>query len=154
VTDRLCDHVSIIPACADSRPWILSVFRDKVRTLEGAREAQSHREALGRLMCSTLGRVVVAVPTGYTGDFCGWAASIGGMLVFAYVRDDLRANGIGNKLIVSLGVARPVGVAYWTEEAQQVHDHGYPLEYSHSAYLAMRSLTRGHHHDERKASAA
>lgn len=152
--DRLCDHVSVIPAGASSRPWILEIFRDKLRDLEGAREAQAHREALGRLMCSSLGRVVLAVPTGYNDDFCGWAASIEGLLVFAYVRDDLRCGGIGGKMITALGIPRPVGIAYWTDEAQQVQDHGFPLAYSQRAYLAMRALTRGHYTNERKANAA
>jgi GNAT superfamily N-acetyltransferase len=143
VVDRLADHCEVVPATSrDAHEWILGVFRDRVRTIEGARDAALCRDALGRIMRSRDGVCAVAVPRGYADDFAGWIVGIGGAAVYVYVRGGFRRQGIGTQLLRFLRAAGPVGVAYWTDDASEGAEHGLPIEHSIAAYAALLSFKR------------
>ena len=143
--DRLADHCEVIRAPRSAHEWILAVFRDQVRTIEGARDAALLRDALGRILRCGAGSCWVAVPRGYQDDPAGWLVTLDSLptaAVYAYVRRRFRREHIGTLLLRSLAEAGPVGVAYWTGDAVDGAARGLPVEHSLAAYAALLSFKR------------
>lgn len=153
MTDRLCNHLDVIPAPPSSRPWILDSFRGQLSRLEGGpREcAAEQTHALARLVGWQAGTAVVAVPRGYADDFVGWAVELGGALLFVYVREVFRRQGVGSALMAALPLRLPVEVAYWTADADAMAAAGFPIRYEIHAYRALLAFVRGNTPTERAA---
>jgi GNAT superfamily N-acetyltransferase len=119
------------------------VFRDQVRTIEGAVDSALCRDALGRIMRGS-GSCAVAVPRNQDPDNpAGWVVSVEGGAVYVYVRSFFRRQGIGTALLRHVRPTGLVGVAYWTADAVEGAAHGLPVEHSLAAYAALLSFKRG-----------
>lgn len=136
-----CDYVAAPAAAYD---WIRETFVGQLLRIQGGpRDVWGQSGALLRAVRQKAAKAVVAVPRGEGDWWAGWAASLDGALLFAYVRADFRRNGIGIRLTRHATTASPVDVAYWTEDAQRMAAHGVDLRYSHDAYQALLSFVRG-----------
>lgn len=155
--DEILESVEVIPATALHMPWIFSTFRCQAQrpaSMLGHDEASRLADALMRVMRGP-GRAVVAVPRGYDDAPVGWSVGIGASALFAYVREPLRRHGIANALVGCLTPSPPVRLAMWTDEAEAIQRHGYPVEYDIHAFRELcsyvRPASRGKHHNERAA---
>jgi hypothetical protein len=143
--DRLADHCEVISAPRLAHDWILDVFRDQVRPIEGARDAALMRDALARIIRCGDGVCLVAIPRGYPDDFAGWIVALDSLpssAVYVYVRHRFRRERIGDLLLRSRVKSGPVGVAYWTGDAVAGKARGLPVEHSLAAYAALLSFKR------------
>lgn len=133
----LHQHIAVIPATPAHWRYILDAFqRHLAHHCEGEHtEAQTyrHRDRLAALMRGGLARVVVMVPNGHA-EVLGWAAALGDVLVFAYVRELLRCQGLGAHMVASLTESVPVRLAYWTPSAREIRAHGFPIVFDRDAY--------------------
>ena len=113
-------HVEIIPADAGHLPWIASTFSHQMRSvpLTTRRQAADLSGALARIVRGKLGQTAIACPANEHDAGMGWAASLDGALLFAYVSEEFRRQGIGAALIATVTRAAPVQVAVWTESAE------------------------------------
>ena len=143
--DRLADHCDVITAPRAAHDWVLDVFRDQVRPIEGARDAALLRDALARIIRSGAGTCLVAVPRGYNDDFAGWMVTLDSLpsaVVYVYTRRRFRCERIGSLLLRARRRAGQVGVAYWTGDAEDGQARGLPIEHSLAAYSALLSFKR------------
>lgn len=142
--DILANHFEIIPATADALPWICDTFTRQLEWMgeAGPRHPSSHARALSRIVRSGTGRAAVAVPIGYPSEYAGWAIEHAGRILFVYVRDQFRRNGIGCKLLTTLTDSAPFQVAYWTPSCIEMELHGFPLQHDIKAYQTIVSFTR------------
>jgi GNAT superfamily N-acetyltransferase len=87
---------------------------------------------------------VVAVPVarGYESEFAGWAAAIDGHVVAVYVRTQFRRQGVGSMLLTALTDFAPIRVGYWSDDAQSVADHGFPIEHDPTSYHTLLTFMR------------
>jgi len=144
VTDRLCNHCDVIPAPSAAWHWMRTTFRGRIHELEGGPGvlAQQQTQALCRILQTRAGRAIVIAPRGHNDDWLGWALGINGFVLFVYVRDCFRRQGLGAQLLCSLTNAVPVGVAYWTPDAAQMAGAGFPITYEIRAYQALLAFVR------------
>lgn len=144
VTALLSVHCEVIPAAPSSWPWVLETFRGKLERIDGgpALLAREQTAALRRILQTGAGRAVVSVPRGHSDDFLGWAVALDGFLLFAYVRDEFRRQGLGSQLACAITNSVPMGLAYWTRDAEAISAHGYPIAYSIHAYQALLGFVR------------
>jgi hypothetical protein len=143
--DRLADHCDVVPAPRLAHEWILDVFRDQVRPIEGARDAALLRDALARIIRCGDGVCLVAVPRGYPDDFAGWLVTMGSLrtsALYVYVRRRFRRERIGTLLLRARCPSGPVGVAYWTGDAEAGSANKLPVEHSLAAYSALLAFKR------------
>lgn len=145
MTDRLCNHCDVIPAPPAAWHWMRATFRGQIHELEGGPGvlAQQQTHALYRILQTGAGRAVVVSPRGHVDDWLGWALGLDGFVLFAYVRDWCRRQGLGAQLLCTLTDAVPVGVAYWTPDAAGMADARFPIRYEIRAYQALLSFVRG-----------
>lgn len=141
---NLASHIDVLRAHREHFGWILETFRGQIARLPecGRILARTESDALRRVLCAGIGRVVVAVPRGDDDGLIGWAASIDGRLVFAYVRELLRHKGIGGELIAAVVDLAPVEAAYWTPDAEAMQARGYPIGYSIKAHRSLLAYAR------------
>lgn len=143
MTSPLLSHVEVLPAGPQSWPWILDCFRRELSSIDGgpAQLAGIQTTALARILRSGVGRTVIIAPKGSTEEM-GWAVAVDGLLLFVYVRHVFRRQGLGAQLMCALTDAAPIGVAYWTPEAESIAEHGFPLRYDIKAYQTVLAFTR------------
>jgi hypothetical protein len=72
----------------------------------------------------------------------GWAVSLDGALVFAYVTEEFRRQGLGSTLATTVSSVLPVCLAIWTRDAAAMAEAGKPVVYSIHAYRALCSYVR------------
>lgn len=141
----LHSHIAIAPATPADWPWIADSFRRYLlHHCDGehsSAQAHRHTQRLTALMRGNLVRVAIARPAGHA-EALGWAAALGDVLVFAYVREILRRHGIGSQLATSLTEAFPMRLAYWTPLAQLIRDASYPLVFDRDAYESIARIGR------------
>jgi hypothetical protein len=130
-------HVSIVPAATAYWPYALDSFRRHLLYHCDGEHTESqtyrHRNRLAALLRGGLARMVVAAPNGYE-EALGWAVALGEVVVFAYVREQLRRNGLGSQMIARLTESVPVRVAYWTPSAAEIRAAGFPIVFDRDAY--------------------
>lgn len=143
MTDTLLAHVEVLPAGPQSWPWMLDCFRDQIGRIDGgpAQLASMQTAALARILRSGVGTAVIVAPKGSTEEM-GWAVAVNGSLLFLYVRAVFRRQGIGAHLACAITTGAPIGIAYWTQEAEAIAAHGFPLRYSIDAYRTLLSFAR------------
>ena len=140
----LGSHMDYLPATPESWAWIDDTFGWRLREMTcGPRDVGAQVAALHRVLFTGAGTALVSSPIGYPDEWTGWAVGLGGSLVFAYVREEFRKQGIGHRLIVRSTQGQPVHVAYWTEDAEEMQAHGYPIAYDIRAYQALLAFVRG-----------
>lgn len=142
LVDKLADHCDVIAAPRAAHQWILQVFHDQVRPIEGAVDAARCRDALARIMRADFGLCAVAVPRRHGDDFAGWVVASPEGAAYVYVRHCFRRQHIGTALLRYVRAAGPIGLAYWTTDAADGAAHGLPVEHSLAAYAALLSLKR------------
>jgi hypothetical protein len=144
MTDPLCNHCDVIPAPPAAWQWMRSTFRGHIHGLDGGPGvlARQQTSAFGRMLQTRAGRAVVAVPRGHDEDFLGWALGLDGYVVFAYVRDWCRRQGIGAQLLCALTDEIPIGVGYWTPDAAAMAAARFPIRYEIHAYQALLAFVR------------
>ena len=121
--------VSIVPASgSDHRRFVLTSFRECLRDWCGPHvtNVRAHVDELERDWRGR-GQVVIVTPIGHPETFLGWAASSAGALVFAYVPQGLRGFGFASQLVASLFDVAPVRLVYWTDAAEKICEHGFPI---------------------------
>lgn len=145
MSDTLAKHCTYIAAPAQAHQWIMESFRGQLvrNTPGGPRDSAGQARALVRAIRCGAAKAMIAVPRGEPDAWLGWAAAMGGALMFAYVRHGLRHGNIGTELIGSVTDGTPIDVAYWTKDAIGMARHGVPLRYSIDAYQALLSFVRG-----------
>ena len=156
MVDEILSVVEIIPFQAGHAPWVLSTFWRQLRHAEGvdAKQAFQYADALARALRGPA-RAYVATPRGYADDPIGWAASVGGAVVFAYVRQDFRRHGIAIQLVGCLTAHPPVRLAFWTDDADAIQIHGFPVEYDIHAFREfLRYVRRNSHRSHTRKEAA
>jgi hypothetical protein len=138
--------------------FILDSFRRSLADLAPvpAELVGAHVESVERGLRGGIGRVVVATPIGHPETFAGWAAEAFGSLLFAYVPLHLRGYGIAAHMAAQLFSTGPVRLVYWTETAEAIREHGFPLvhdwrEYARRERAAERFAELRKHHTERAA---
>ena len=135
-------HVGVIVAPRAAHDWILQVFRDQLRPIEGAHHSALCRDALARLLRSGIGVCRVAIPRGYPDEWLGWLATVDGGAIYLYVRSRWRRAGIGTALVRNVQPEGNLGLAYWTGEAAEAAVHGMPIQHSIGAYQALLAFKR------------
>lgn len=110
--------------------------------MTSASQAQGQRGALERILRGGIGRAVSATPAGFPDELMGWALSLDGALIFAYVSDDFRRQGLGAALVSRVTDALPVPLAYWTRDAEEMAAHGLAIRYDIHAFRALCSYAR------------
>ena len=145
MADRFADHFDVLAAPRAALPWILETFRGQLERIDGGpREcAGQQKRALGRIVHTGAGAAAIIVPRGYPDDFAGWAVELNGALAFAYVRLDLRRQGLGSRLLCELPLRLPLSCAYWTDSAEAMACGGFPIHYDIHAYRALLAFVRG-----------
>lgn len=101
--------------------------------------------ALWRVLAGGIGNAVVAVPmaNGYESEFAGWAAAIDGHVVAVYVRTQFRRQGVGSMLLTEItSGSAPIRLGYWSDDAQSVADHGFPIEHDPTSYHTLLTFMR------------
>jgi GNAT superfamily N-acetyltransferase len=146
MTDLLA-HVEIIPARASHAPWILSTFFEHARRIDLStrRQAWDEMRAVERILRGNIGRAAVVVPAGASDAGMGWALGLYGALLFGYVSNEFRRQGLGSALVATVAPTAPVRVAFWTRDAEAMRAHGFPIEYSIDAFRALCSYVRRDH---------
>ena len=138
-------HIAVVPATPAYWPFVLDSFRRHLLYhCDGEyTEAQSyrHRDRLAALLRGELARTVVTVPNGHD-EALGWAAALGDVLVFAYVREQLRRNGFGAQMVAQLTESAPVRIAYWTPSAREIRAAGFPIIFDRDAYEDIARIRR------------
>ena len=157
MTDLLA-HVEIVPAAPEHLPWIRATFAHQVRTvpMTTRRQAGDMASALERILRGKLGQAAVACPIGARDAGMGWAVSLDGALLFAYVSDDFRRQGLGVALTAAVVPPGPVCVAFWTRAASDIAAKGFPLVYSINAFRSLCSYVRrssGHQTSQQRKTA-
>lgn len=125
-----CDHAGFVvgtfaASLSEEFPWRQSSMRP-------------HKRILERVLRDPECRAFVAVPRGHGDDFLGWAASIGGALVYAHVKPIVQRQGVGRTLIDALGISPPVPVIYWTRTCSRLVVEGKPFYFD---TVALERLT-------------
>ena len=120
--------IDVIPAAREHRAFVLDSFRECLGDLTGphvwnqqAHVVELERDSRGR------GNIIVATPLGHPETYLGWAAECWGSLVFAYVPQRLRRLGIARQMAAALFAGGPVRLVYWTDAAEEIREHGFPL---------------------------
>lgn len=138
-------HIAVVPAAPIHWRYVLDTFRRHLLYhCDGEHtESQSyrHRDRLAALLRGGLARAVVAVPNGHD-EALGWAAALGGVVVFAYVREQLRRNGFGSQMVAQLIETAPIRVAYWTPSARDIRAAGFPIIFDRDAYEDIARIGR------------
>jgi GNAT superfamily N-acetyltransferase len=144
VIDVLSNHFEVLPATPAAYPWMIACFHKQIQRIDGGPHelAHSQRDALARILRGGLGSAVVASPIGFPEEEGGFAVALGGALLFAYVRNDFRRQGIARKMLQALTLRTPVEAAYWTPEAEAIAAHGFPLRYDINAYRSLLAFVR------------
>lgn len=147
MVDEILSSVEVVPFLPAHAPWVLATFWRQLLRAEGvdADQAMQYADALARALRGPA-RVYVATPRGYTDDAVGWAAGVGGAVVFAYVRRDFRRHGIATQLAGCLTERPPVRLAFWTDAADAIQVHGFPVEYDIHAFREFLRYVRPSSH--------
>jgi|WetSurMetagenome_2_1015567.scaffolds.fasta_scaffold442631_2 hypothetical protein len=143
--------LAIVVASMEHAPFILDSFAESVRAF-GALPAglvPHHTASIRRALQGRLGRFVVATPIGHPETFLGWAAIDCDSILFAYVPQILREQGIASHMISHLIRTGPVRLVYWTKYADDIKRRGFPIEhdwheFSRRERAAERSLRWNH----------
>jgi GNAT superfamily N-acetyltransferase len=141
---HLTRHCSYVAAPAGARTWIRESFRDHVAGIPGGpRDVDGQAWALVRALSTNAATATLAIPRGEPDAWLGWAVTMRGRLVFAYMRLDFRRHGIGLAMVGHVLDRTPIDVAYWTSDARAMADHGIPIRYSIEAYNDLLYFVRG-----------
>jgi hypothetical protein len=126
---NLSRGAAIIRATQAHESFVCKAFRESLVDLAGMSldRARAHERALWSQIRSGITSAVVAVPIGHPETFIGWAAQSCGSLLFAYVPTDLRGSGTAGKMAAALFDRGPVRLVYWTDVAEAIREHGFPL---------------------------
>lgn len=143
MTDLLA-HVEIVPASPEHLPWIRATFAHQLRSVPMTthRQADAMAGALERIVRGKLGKSAVACPAGAHDVGMGWAVSLDGALLFGYVTEEFRRQGLGSALATTVATLTPIPIAVWSKDAAGIAAHGFPLVYSIHAYRALCSYVR------------
>lgn len=148
--DILANHMEVIPASHDAIPWVLETFLAQRHLVDGWAFARVQSSALKRIIMGRIGRAVVAVPIGYPDEFAGWTVEMDGGILYAYVRDQFRRQGIGMKMLTTVTGTVPIELGYWTEDAEGMARKGLAVTPKQELYYKLLSFTRAS--DDRKDS--
>jgi len=126
---NLVRGIDMVKADAGHVPFVLDSFRRSLSDAGGVPRGLigDHAVAVRGQILGGLGRVIVATPKGHPETFLGWAAESCGAMVFAYVPMHLRALGIARHMAAALFDSGPVRLVYWTDTAEAIKDHGFPI---------------------------
>jgi hypothetical protein len=158
VTDDILPSVDVVAALPAHLPWVFATFREQAAHLPLGSRHEAHELACALLRVARgPGLCAVAIPQGYPNEPLGWAVTLGRAVLFAYVRAPLRMHGIGVQMISELVKPLPVRVAMWTDDAEAIQQHGFPIEYDIHAFRALctyvrREPRRPTNHEPRKAA--
>lgn len=155
--DDILSTVDVVAALPSHLPWVFATFREQAARLPLGSRHEAHELACALLrIVRGPGLCAVAIPQGYANEPLGWAVSLDRAVLFAYVRAPLRQHGIGLQLVSELVKPMPVRVALWTDEAEAIQRHGFPIEYDIHAFRALctyvRREPRRQQHQPRKAA--
>ena len=101
---------------------------------------RQHVYQLDRSLRSGLGVTVVATPIIDPDTLLGWAHYDAGSLIYAYTIADCRRFGVASTLAGAFYTDGKVPVVYWTVLAQDVRDHGYPIEHDFDEFMRRSKL--------------
>jgi hypothetical protein len=140
----LLSHVEIVAATSEHLPWIRATFAHQLRSVPMTthRQADALAGALERILRGKLGKAAVACPAGARDVGMGWAVSLDGSLVFAYVTEEFRKQRLGSTLATTVAPMLPLCLAIWTRDAEAIANKGKPIVYSIHAYRALCSYVR------------
>lgn len=143
MTDLLA-HVEIAPAAPELLPWIRATFAHQLRSVPMTthRQADALAGALERIVRGRLGKAAVAFPAGARDVGMGWAVSLDGALLFGYVAEEFRRQGLGAALATTVAPLSPIPIAVWSKDAATIAACGYPIVYSIHAFRALCSYVR------------
>jgi len=128
VADSLANDIEVIRAGPSAYPWILDSFRKRLIDNDVPPPLASvYVQAMSRMLIQSAARAVLAVPIDHEDDYAGWAVHASSGVLFAYVRKPFRRNGIATKMLATITESAPIGVAFWTRNAQAISDHGFPI---------------------------
>lgn len=157
---KLLRGVHIYPATREHYPFVLDSFRCSLADLGGVASGlvDAHVGLLERQLRGGLTRAVVASPIGHPETLLGWASEAFGSLLFAYVIQDLRKRGFASELYASLFARGPVRLVYWTETAEAIREHGFPIvhdwrEFARRERAAEKATVRRFQHFTERATA-
>lgn len=149
--------VECVPAAREHWPFVLDSFRAQMKRAAVVGSAVGDHVALLERDMRGLGRVIVATPIGHPESYLGWAAESFGSLVFAYVPRALRGFGFANAMVAELFRCGPIRLVYWTDTAEEIREHGFPLVHDWREFARRQQAAAGrpmrihHHHQERAA---
>lgn len=123
--------------------WMGSTFSNSLRNNGGAGDCRASVALLDRVLRDVRVRTVVASPSGHPDVYLGWAVSLFGAVVFAYVAYESRRGGLGTCLLETVSPATsPWRFAFWTRAAARMAAKGYPCVYDLAAHEALKELAR------------
>jgi ribosomal protein S18 acetylase RimI-like enzyme len=141
--DDILSTVAVVHALPAHLPWVFSTFREQAAQLPLGSRHGAHELACALLrVVRGPGRCVVAIPDGYADEPLGWSVSLGGSVLFAYVRASFRCHGIGTQLVSKLVDSIPVHLAFWTDDADAIQRHGVAIDYDIHAFRALCTYVR------------
>jgi hypothetical protein len=135
--------VELVPYAEKHAPFVVGTFADRLLAHPNVwhgKPVREHKKVLRQVLRHPAAGAIVAIPRGYPDDFVGWAAAFEGVLVFAFVRENLRRLGYARGMLAALGLDAPIPVAYWTRDCSLMAAGGKPLFFDVPALDRLSSL--------------